>query len=276
MVQRSWIKILSVLLGLILIITALGGFVSGCKKAEEKKETKKEQKENSTKAEKVEFKDPDLLVNTNWLEDHLSDKDVQIIDVRAEGEYNGGHIEGAVNLPITKTVNANSPIQGMVAPEAQFESLLSELGISNDSHLVVYDGGGTPFAGRVFWILKYYGQKKVSVLDGGIKEWQKEGKKLKFDAPEITKTTYKAKANPVINATKDQIQKLVEEKDSDVVMVDTRPQKEWDTGHLPGAVRLDWVELSTADDPPVFKSAEELQKLFNDAGITKDKDVVLY
>ncbi len=274
--QKLWTKLLSVLLGLVLIVTALGVFGPGCQESEEKEETTTEEIKDTTEAEKVEFENPDLLVTTDWLEDHLTDGDVQIIDVRAEGDYNGGHIEGAVNLPITKTVDANNPIQGMVGPKGQLETLLGDLGISNDSRVVVYDGGGTPFAGRAFWILKYYGQKEASVLDGGIKKWQKEGKKIKFDAPKINKTTYKAKINPDINSTKGQVRKWVEEKSKDRVLVDTRPQKEWDAGHLAGAVRLDWVELSTAEDPPVFKSAQELQQLFDDKGITDNKEVVLY
>lgn len=274
--QKSWIRILTVLIGFIFAVTAIGGFFSGCKQAKKKEETKQEKKSETKEEKKVEFENPDLLVNTDWLEKNLPDKNVQIIDVRTEGEYAGGHIEGAVNLPIPKTVDAGNPIAGMVVPKATIESLLSDLGISNDSKIVVYDGGGTPYAGRVFWILEYYGHKKVSVLDGGIKEWQKEGKKIKFDAPEIKKTTYKAKANPNINATTSQVAKWVEDKDKDVVLVDTRTQEEYDSGHLPGAIRLDWTELSTAGDPPLLKPAAELQTLFDNAGITRDKDMVLY
>jgi len=276
-VQKYFIKrTFAILFGLFLAVTLIGGLISGCNQAAEKetKTEKKEEKKTSEDESKVE--DSNLSVSSDWLEKHLSDKDIKVIDIRAEGEYNGGHIPGAVNLPIEKTVDAGNPIQGMVVPKDQIETLLSDLGISNSSKVVVYEAGGTPFGGRVFWILKYYGQKNVSLLDGGIKKWQKEGKKLKWDLPEIKKTAYKAKANPGVNATKSQVLKWVNEKSDDVVIVDTRPQVEWDTGHIPGAVRLDWMELLTTDDPPVLKSSEELQKLFEDNGITKDKEVVLY
>ena len=224
-VQKQWVKMLSVLFGLIFIITAVSGLISGCKKAEEKKEAKKGQKEETREKEEAKFGSPELLVTTGWLIDNLSNEHVQIIDVRSEGDYSGGHIEGALNLPIPKTVDTSTPIQGMAVPEEQMETLLGDIGISNDSHLIVYDGGGTPFAGRVYWILKYYGHEEVSVLDGGIKQWQKEGKKAKFDEPEIEKTIYTATANPDINATKDQTQEWIEEEDEDVVLVDTRPKK---------------------------------------------------
>ncbi len=274
--QKPWTKILTVLCGLIFIITAVGGLVSGCKKAEEKKETKKGQKEETIEKKEAKFENPNLLVTTDWLIDNLSNEHIQIIDVRAEGDFSGGHIEGAVNLPIPKTVDADNPIPGMAEPEEQMGTLLGDLGISSDSHLIVYDAGGTPYAGRIYWILKYYGHEEVSVLDGGIKQWQKEGKKIKFDEPEITKTTYTATANPDINATKNQTQEWIEEEDEDVVLVDARPKKEWDEGHFPDAVRLDWVELLTDDDPPLLKSAGELQELFDNAGITEDKELVLY
>lgn len=265
--QRSQIRVLALLFGLILTVATVSGFVSGCKQTPETEKTE---------VVKVEFENPDLSVSTDWLEKHLSDKDIRIIDVREGNEYNAGHIEGAVSLPITSTVDTDTPIPGMVAPKDKIEALLGSSGISDTSRIVIYDNGGTPFAGRVFWVLKYYSHRQASILDGGLKKWQKEGKELSSYIPAVTKTTYTAKADPDINVTKEQVSKWLKNKSDNIVFVDTRPINEWITGHLPGAIRLDWVEMFTSDEPPVLKSAEELQKLFDNAGITKDKDLVLY
>jgi thiosulfate/3-mercaptopyruvate sulfurtransferase len=268
--RGTWAKALSALFGLIFTAVIIGGFVGGCRQVEEKGKEKRVEKAP------VEFKNPDLLVNTDWLEQHLSDEDIRIVDVRSEEDYKKGHIPGAVNLPVEKTVDANNPVPGMVAPKEKIEELLGNLGISNDTRVVIYDKGGTPFAGRVFWILDYYGHERVSVLDGGIAKWQKDGKELSTEVPQVEKTTYVAKPDPSKNATKEQVSKWIKEKSKDVILVDTRPLNEWVVGHLPGAIRLDWVELLTDDDPPLLKSAPELQRIFDKAGITKDKEVVLY
>jgi thiosulfate/3-mercaptopyruvate sulfurtransferase len=268
--RRAWAKTVGLLLGLIFTVLIIGGFVSGCQQVKEKEKEKRVEKAS------VEFENPDLLVSTDWLEQHLTDEDIKIVDVRSEEDYKKGHIPGAVNLPVKKTVDADNPIPGMVAPKEKIEELLGNLGISNEDRVIVYDKGGTPFAGRVFWILDYYGHEKVSVLDGGIEKWQKDGRELSTEIPEVEKTTYVAKPDPSKNATKEQVSKWIKEKPENMIFVDTRPLSEWITGHLPDAVRLDWVELLTDDEPPLLKSAPELQKIFEKAGITKDKEVVLY
>lgn len=268
--RRAWAKTVGLLLGLIFTVLIIGGFVSGCQQVKEKEKEKRVEKAS------VEFENPDLLVSTDWLEQHLTDEDIKIVDVRSEEDYKKGHIPGAVNLPVEKTVDADNPIPGMVAPKEKIEELLGNLGISNEDRVIVYDKGGTPFAGRVFWILDYYGHEKVSVLDGGIAKWQKDGKELSIEIPKVEKTTYVARPDPSKNATKEQVSRWIKEKPENMIFVDTRPLSEWITGHLPDAVRLDWVELLTDDEPPLLKSAPELQKIFEKAGITKDKEVVLY
>lgn len=224
---------------------------------------------------KAEFTNPELTVNTDWLADHLQDNNLKIIDVRKVEDYSKSHIPGALNLPIDSTVDATSSIPGIVAPPDKIEQLLGGLGISNDSKIIVYDEGSF-FSDRVAWVLQYNGAKEVIVLDGGFKKWQTESKDMNGEMPQITPATFSAEVDQDIIATTAQVKDWIAKKNKDIVFVDTRPANEWILGHLPDAIRLDWVELMTKGDAPVLKDAEALEKVFKQAGITKDQDLVLY
>ena len=257
-----------------LSITMLSLLILGCpqKKTDEiNKDASKEEKETG-----IEFKNQELSISTEMLEENLFDKDIQIIDVRSEEDYSNSHIKGAINIPIEKTVDDESEIPGMVTTKEKFEKLISDSGISNDTRIVLYDAGSAPFAGRFFWVFEYFGNYKAAVLDGGFKKWQGEGRDISKEVTETGKSDFKATVNKDVNITFKEVKEIIEEEDDNVIFVDTRPVNEWLTGHLPAAVRLDWVVLFTKDDHPVLKPAEELQKIFDDAGITRDKDLVLY
>lgn len=243
----------------------------GCK-------SKTKDEEKTTKVEKTEaqeeYVNPELLVDAKWLEDNLDDKDLRIIDLRKNIKYRLGHIEGALNLNIDNTVAKNSKIPGIVAPKDQIEELLSNLGISNDSHIVIYDEELTAIAGRVFWILEYYGHENVSVLDGGLAHWKKEGGKLTRDLPKIEETLYIAEADESKIATTEQVKDWLDNKEAK--FVDSRPLNEFAEGHLEGGIQMDWIELLTDDKPALMKSADDLKETFKDFGIVDDKDLVLY
>ncbi len=251
-----------------LLIITLGLF-AGCQET-----TVEKVKEDTKSIPKETYENPDLLVETRWLDDHLGEDSLKAIDVRTSTDYAKGHVRGALNLPIGKTDDADSSIKGMVIPKDQFEDLMGSLGIKNDDKVVIYDAKITPFVGRLFWIMEYYGHKKVSVLNGGFQEWKLEGREVVQDDPDIKETTYKAKLDPNKNALRDEVEDRLDKED--VVFVDTRPPDEFNGGHLPGAIQMDWTELLTDGDIPVIRPAGELRKIFEDDGVTKEKDLVLY
>lgn len=246
--------------------------LAGCRPAERVDDTAPEPATGSETSSG--YANPQLLTATDDLATRLGDKDLRILDVRPPEEYQAGHIEGALNLPIGKTNSATGPVEGMLAPKGDLEKLLGDLGVANDSKVVVYDNQITPMAGRLFWILEYLGHEHASLLDGGLAKWRNEGRGVTKDTPTRAKATYRATPVPERLATKEEVRALIGKQDA--VLLDTRPLPEYVAGHLPDAVRMDWTELLTADDPPVIKSGPELAKLFADAGVTKDVDLVLY
>lgn len=248
---------------LLIAVSFISLFVYGCAK----------QKEKTTS---VKFENPQYSVSTDWLSKHLEDENLTIIDVRKNEEYEIGHIPGAVNIPIDETVDGTKEIPGMVGSEEQIERLLSESGISNSSKIVIYDNSTDFMGGRMFWVLHYYGHENLALLDGGYQKWKEEDGRVTKKIPEYEETSYNATPHPERVATTEQVRKWLENENSEVVFVDTRTLKEWVVGHLPGAVRLNWTVLFTDDKNPVLKSPAELLEIFEENGITKDKQIVLY
>ena len=220
------------------------------------------------------YANPQLLTETAWLKEHMEDEDLVILDAGAPEDYAAGHIKGAVSLPAHSTDVTVGAVPAMLAKPDVVDKMLGDKGVSNDSNVVVYDRQITPPAGRLFWILEYLGHKKVSVLNGGMAKWKKEGGEVTKDAPEVKAATYTPAVNDAVYATKDEVKAMIGKPDA--VLVDTRPTLEYVGGHIEGANRIDWMESFTKDDPPLMKSAADLEKVYADAGVTKDKDVALY
>ena len=229
----------------------------------------------------IAFANPQLLVETDWLAEHLDDPDLRVVDARKADEYKAGHIPGAVNIPRKETFDPEAP-KGMVAPKEMIEELFGSKGISNETRVVIYGMGKDKDASRIFWTLEYYGHTKVSVLNGGFKKWQAEGREVTIEEPKIVPATFTAMPDPTKLSTKEEI--LEDIGKAEVVMLDTRSPAEFRSedlrakrgGHIPGAVNIDWVENFTPEEVPVFKSAAELTQLYEAAGVTKDKLIHAY
>jgi len=227
------------------------------------------------------FANPQLLVETDWLAEHLQDADLRIVDARKAEEYQAGHIPGAISIPRDSTFDPQAP-KGMVGRPEQIAALFGNKGVNEKVYVVVYDIGKETAATRVFWTLEYYGHPKVSVLNGGLKKWQAEGRKVTAEEPEIAPVTFTVRPDPTKLSTKEQV--LEDIGKADVVMLDARSPAEFRGedlrakrgGHIPGAVNIDWVENFTAGEVPVFKSAAELTQLYEAAGVTKDKLIHAY
>lgn len=234
---------------------------------------------SSTTEKPFTFQNAGLLWETGALAQKLDS--VRVVDARPAADYAAGHIQGAVSLPVDETFNPTGPKQ-MAGPADQIEKLLSARGIGNDTVVVVYDNGKDTKASRVFWTLEYYGQTKVSVLNGGFAKWKKENLPVSTTAPTVTPEKFTARANPVLLDTKDSM--LAALNKPGVAIVDARSPQEYKGedvrskrgGHIPGAVNINWTDLFTGDDAPVFKPAAEIKKMYEDQGVTRDKDVHAY
>jgi thiosulfate/3-mercaptopyruvate sulfurtransferase len=222
-----------------------------------------------------------LLAETGWLAQHLQDPNVRIVDVRGANSYQEGHIPGAVYISMGDLVDQKAPIRGMLATQSQVEALLGQAGISPATTVVVYDDNGGLWAARFFWILDYLQHKDVRILNGSFAKWTKEGRPLTKDTPKVQTMEYQGNPLPARSVSRDGI--LGKLKDPGLRLVDARTQGEYQGqdlagnkrgGHIPGAVNIEWGR--NLDQTGAWKSAQELQKMYEAAGVTRDKEIVTY
>ncbi len=229
-----------------------------------------------------------VLVTTDWLAEHLTDPGLVVAEVDENPDlYEEGHIRGAVKLHWRDDLQ-DKLIRDVVSKE-EFERLLGERGISNDTSVVLYGDKNNWFAAYAFWYLKIYGHEDVRLLDGGRQKWIEEGRELTTDAAAPTPTTYVAKdRDESIRIHRDEV--LAGLDDEAIALVDVRSPQEFSgelvappgyeqegaarTGHIPGAHSVPWA--TAVRDDGTFKSREELEEIYGAKGVTADKEVRAY
>jgi len=231
---------------------------------------------------------PEVLVDTQWVADHVSDPKVKIVEVDVDTTaYDTGHIKGAIGFDWRKDLQAR-PVRDLLSKQ-ELEALLSSKGISNDDTVVAYGDNNNWFAAWFVWNLKYYGHQDVRLMNGGRKKWQDEGRQLVTDPPTVRPATYKAgQPDKAIRALRDEV--FAELGKAGAVLVDVRSPKEFSGellapenlpqegaqrgGHIPGAANIPWGQAVREDG--TFKPADELKALYQGKGVTPDKSVIAY
>jgi thiosulfate/3-mercaptopyruvate sulfurtransferase len=228
----------------------------------------------------------DVLVDADWVESHLDDDKVVLVEVDEDtAAYDKNHIKGAVRLDWKKDLQ--DPVRRDFVNKDQFESLLSERGIANDDTVVLYGGNNNWFAAYAYWYFKLYGHGDVKLLDGGRKKWELDSRELVDGAVQRASTSYTAsEQDKSIRAFRDEIEAAIGQQN----LVDVRspdefagrlaapahlPQEQAQrNGHIPTAKNIPWSQ--TANDDGTFKSDDELKKLYEDKGVDFSKDTIAY
>lgn len=209
----------------------------------------------------------------------MNSKDVVIISARKAEDYNKVHINNAVNVYPNDLYMAGD-VKGLLKSADELAKIFGNKGITCDKTIVVYDGGKYVAAGRLFWILDYLGCDNVKVLNGGLPAWRKNRLPLTKNPTTIKKATFNAVPDASEIVTEAYVKSHLN--DPGVVIVDVRSKDEFDglkgeanrKGHVPGAINLEYKTV--LKDNGAVKNAEALSALFKDAGITPDKEVILY
>jgi thiosulfate/3-mercaptopyruvate sulfurtransferase len=240
--------------------------------------------------EKMSYVHPEVLVDTQWAEEHLKDPKVRIaeVDYDSKANYELGHIPGAVLFDWKNDIN--DPITRNVLSKESCQKLLQNTGINNDTTLLLYGDFNNWFAAFAFWVLKYYGYKDVRLINGGRKKWLQEDRALTKDVPTYSKGNFAAnEPDSNIRVFLDEVKRAVSA--PELKMVDVRSPKEFTGeilappeyptehaqrgGHIPGAVNIPWAQ-AVNDSDGTFKSTDELKQLYESKGITPDKEIIAY
>jgi thiosulfate/3-mercaptopyruvate sulfurtransferase len=236
-----------------------------------------------------EFANPNALVSTDWLEQHIEDPNIRIIEVDEDTTaFEKGHIPGALAW------NWNTDLHAAVGREYVDQDGLSKLlqkaGVGQDTTVVLYGGNNNWFAAYAYWLLRYLGFGNVKLLDGGRKKWELESKQSTQDLPKVSATTlavdqpingeFRALRDYVLGKVSEGRAALIdvrspEEYRGEKLAPDHLPQEQAQVpGHIPGAANIPWAKA--ANDDGSFTSADELQALDEQAGIKPDEEVIAY
>ena len=230
---------------------------------------------------------PEALVETDWLAEHASDKNVRVFEVDVDtAAYEQGHVAGAVGLN-WKTQLQQQPVRDLIAKQ-QLEALLSGQGVTRETTIAVYGDNNNWFAAWFFWLLKYYGHKDVRLVNGGRVKWVAEGRPLTKDVPAYPASKYVAGApDESVRALRDYV--LQAARSGSHSLVDVRSPKEFSGellapenlpqegaqrgGHITGAINVPWATAVAEDGR--FKSADDLRQIYSAKGVGT-KETIAY
>jgi thiosulfate/3-mercaptopyruvate sulfurtransferase len=229
----------------------------------------------------------DVLVDTQWVEDHLDDDSVRIVEVDENpGLYAESHITGAIGFDWRKDLQ-DQVERDFLGPK-EFGELFGSRGISNDHTIVLYGDRNNWFAAYTYWYLKYYGHDDVKLMNGPREKWIDEGRPTTRDLPSHPPAKFEVKgADDAIRAMRDEVLSVL---GKDTRLVDVRSPQEYSgeliamagyeqegaqrAGHIPGAANIPWAQAVREDG--TFKSADELRELYQGKGVLDGNDVIAY
>ncbi|MGE5141068.1 MAG: sulfurtransferase, partial [Rudaea sp.] len=231
---------------------------------------------------------------TDWLEDHLTDPAVRVVDVRwylldpqkGGEEYRRGHVPGAVFMNVdgdlAARVGEGPGRHPLPRPEA-FAEAAARAGIGPNTHVVAYDDAGGANAGRLWWLLRYFGHEKASLLDGGINRWIQEGRPLETAIRPVERGAFVPRLHPEWAVDREQVNAL--RTDKRALILDSRAPERYRgevepidprAGHIPGARSAPLAGNLRGADDLRFKTAEELRARFEELGAGEATRIVAY
>ena len=234
----------------------------------------------------ADYTNPEKLVSTDWVADHLDDPSVCLIEVDVDtSAYDEGHPPGAAAWNWTSQLQ--DQVQRDVASRDAVEALLRGAGANDDSQIVLFGDNNNWFAAYALWMLELYGVTNTALMDGGRVKWLAEGRATTTDAPApVAGNISVAERDESSRAMLPEVLvhvgaggQLVDVRSPDefngVIMAPPGlPETAQRKGHVPGASNIPWATAVAADG--TFKSADELFEIYGSRGIDPSQSVIAY
>jgi thiosulfate/3-mercaptopyruvate sulfurtransferase len=232
------------------------------------------------------------LIEATELSELMMTEPVVIIDTRAPEDYALSHIPGAVNIREIFSYLSTSTPEGLAAMQDKFVDLLGKAGLSGEELAVIYEdtmNNGYGQSCRGYFLLKFLGYERVSILHGGYQAWENADLPTTAKVPTPAAKTFPLNINTALLIDKEEMLKSIN--DPAIVKLDVRDFDEWMAessspygvdfcprkGRIPGAVLIEWYTMMKEEDGlPVFLPKEEIQELAAKVGITPDSTVNIY
>lgn len=224
-----------------------------------------------------------LLLEPEDLQPLLGDENLLIIDQSKLDTYLNAHIPGALHLDFKDLQLGQKPTPGALPSLTQLSLVFSDLGLSQDKHVIVYDDEGGGWAGRLIWVLDMIGHSRYSYLNGGIHAWLQAGLTTEQGQQEALKSDYPiTQLEHNFELTKEQI--LARLQRDDFAIWDARSEKEYTGekaisnrgGHIPGAVNYEWTKGMDTERGLRIKDLTEFDALLNSLGLTQEKEIATH
>jgi len=224
-----------------------------------------------------------LLVTPKTLAEMLAGKGARrplLLDLRPPDAYAAGHIPGAIHVDLWGVSLIDTDPAPLAAFMWMIEHVLAVHGVHADTPVVVYDDQSGIRAARAFWFLEYFGHPSVRLLDGGFTAWSAAGYEVTREAGPAPTSEWTGTRQEHTIATWRDVRAALGRPDR--VILDTRTDGEYcgttvrarRGGAIPGAVHIEWTSNLTSSGE--FKPAEELRRMYEDAGVSPDREVITY
>ncbi len=239
----------------------------------------------------VQYAHPDVLVETDWVVQHLKDPKVRILEIDVDTQqYDAGHLPGAVGL--NWQTQLQDPVRRDIISKEQFAKLMSASGVSPDDQVILYGDNHNWFAAYGYWLFKMYGHKEVRLMNGGRVKWLNEKdrpltkdksavKPTNYVVKDVNVAEYRAFLPEVMEASKARTKNLVDVRSPDeftgkIIAPPNLPETAQRGGHIPGAKSVPWSTAVNTQNG-TFKSADELKVIYQtNAGVDFSKDTIAY
>jgi thiosulfate/3-mercaptopyruvate sulfurtransferase len=221
-----------------------------------------------------------LLTTVAELQSKLGSANLCIIDVRSAEDFARGHIPGATHFDLFGLSLIDTSEAPLKAFMFMIHHVLELRGVSEAKEVVFYEENSGMRAARGVWFLEYYGHPNVKMLDGGLQAWKAAGGPVSTEVATPKGATFKINERREVLATADDVLQSLNKKTTSIL--DTRSDGEYFGTHvraarggaIPGAIHIEWTDNIAADGK--FKSNAELKTMYDQAGITPDKEVISY
>lgn len=235
----------------------------------------------------------DALVATQWLADELGADDLRVVDATfypavpgaptgdAAAEFVAAHIPGAVFMDLREIADRDTALPSMLPPAAQFAEAMTALGVGDGDRVVLYDRSPYRTAARAWWMLQAFGKREVAILDGGLAQWQAEGRPVALGIEHPAPRSFAAR--PDRTRVRDLEQMSANIGSAAEQVLDARgaahftgdepdPHHGTASGHIPGSKNLPYGRLFNPDG--TWKTGDALRAEFDAAGIDLAKPLV--